>query len=343
MGTLWQDVRYGWRMLLNKPGLTLIAVLTLSLGIGATTAIFTVVNAVLLRPLPYPDSDKLLFVGQTYRDGLSGTSEPKFLFWRGQSQSFEALACYARYGGASGNLTGGSETEYVNGLRVSEEFFRVFGVYPALGRAFTRADDTPGGERVAILSDGLWQRRFGGRREILGQTVRLNDQPFTVVGIMPPQFRFGSPNADLFMPMQARPTANYDPNAETVGRLKPGVTMAQAQAELKTIAEKYRAAFPRQMQENESIGLQPYQELFTGRVKRYLWILMGAVVFLLLIACANVANLQLALSPARQKEVAVRLALGAGGARIVRQLLTEGVLLSLIGGAAGLLLAVWGT
>src|SRR5262245_17361908 len=199
MQTLWQDLRYGARMLFKQPGFTLIAVITLALGIGATTAIFSVVNAVLLRPLPFPEADRLLFVGQSFRgNGPYGTGEPKFMFWREQSQSFEGLACYSSFGGARGNLAGGNEAEYARGMRVSEEFFRVFGVAPALGRAFTKAEDTPGGERVAILSEGLWQRRFGGRRDLIGQTVLFNDQPVTVVGIMPSGFRFGS-GVDVFV------------------------------------------------------------------------------------------------------------------------------------------------
>jgi putative ABC transport system permease protein len=342
MTNLWQDLRYGIRMLTQKPGFTLVAVITLALGIGATTAIFSVVNAVLLRPLPYPDADRLVYVGQQFRSGIAGSGEPKFLFWREQAQSFEALTCYSSYGGANGNLAGGNEAEFVRGLRVSEDFFRALGVYPALGRAFTKEEDTHGHERVAILSDKLWRTRFGGNPALIGQTVTLNDKAITVVGILPPHFRFGS-GADLLVPMQARPNANYDPNAEVIGRLKPGVTLEQAQAELKIIAEKYRAAHPRHMQEGESIGAQPYQKWDTAGVARYLWILLGAVGFLLLIACANVANLQLVRAAARQREIAVRMALGAGGGRIVRQLLTEGILLSLIGGAAGLLLAVWGT
>jgi predicted permease len=342
METLWRDMRYGVRMLLKKPGFTAVAVLTLALGIGATTTIFNVANAVLLRPLPYPSADRLVYVGQEYRSGIAGSGEPKFLFWREQSQSFEALACYSGYGGAGGNLSGGAQAEHVRGVRVSEDFFRALGVYPAAGRAFTHEEDTPGGTRVVILTDGLWRRSFGGDSGVIGRTVTLDDEPATVVGVMPPQFRFGA-GADLLVPMRARPGSNVDPNAEVVGRLKPGVSLQQAQAELKVIAEKYRAAFPRQMQEGETIGAEPYQDLFTEGVARYIWILLGAVSFLLLIGCVNVANLQLARVASRQREVAVRLALGAAGWRIVRQLLTEGLLLALAGGAAGLLLAAWGT
>ncbi|MBO0859260.1 MAG: ABC transporter permease [Chloracidobacterium sp.] len=340
MQTLRQDLRYGARMLLKKPGFTLTAVITLALGVGATTAIFTVINAVLLRPLPYPNADRLVYVGQTYHGEIDGSGEPKFLFWREQSRSFDALACYSSYGGAQGNLSGGDEAEYVRGVRVSEDFFRALGVYPALGRAFTHTEDAPGGGRVAILSRGLWQRRFGGKKEVLGQTVSFNDQPMTIVGIMPPEFRFGS-GVDLFTPMQARRGAHPDPNAEVVGRLKPGVTVEQAQAELKVIAEKYRAAFPRDMQDGESAGAQPYQELFVGDLRRYLWILQGAGGFLSLIACANVANLQLARATTRRREIAVRMALGASGWRIARQSLIESALLAAVGGAAGALLAVW--
>src|SRR5262249_18819567 len=195
------------------------------------------------------------------------------------------------------------------------------------------SEDSAGGGRVAILSQGLWQRQFGGKTEILGRTVSFNDQAITIVGIMPPQFRFDS-GVDLFTPMQARPNAHPDPNAEVVGRLKPGVTIEQTKAELKVIAEKYRASFPRQMQDGESVGAQGFQELFVGDVRQYLWILLGAGAFLLLIACANVANLQLARAAARRRELAVRMALGAGAGRIARQLLAESALVALIGGAA---------
>ncbi len=341
MQTLWQDLRYGVRMLLKHPGFTLTAVVTLALGIGANTAIFSVVNAVLLRPLPYPESERLMWIGQQFPYGLSAAGEPKFLFWREQSESFEAMTILSGFGGG-GNLAGGNEPEYVEGVRVSADFFRVFRVQPAAGRAFTKEEDLPRGERVAILSDGLWRRRFGADAGLIGKTIVLNDQSVTVIGVMPPHFQLRR-KADLFTPMRPSLQGDPNPNATVVGRLKPGVTEAQARAELKLIAEKYRAANPNWMIKGETVGLQPYHELFTMNVQQLLWILLGAVGFLLLIACANVANLQLTRAAARQKEMAVRMALGAGGRRIVRQLLTEGVLLALAGGSVGLLLAVWGT
>jgi predicted permease len=220
-------------------------------------------------------------------------------------------------------------------------FFTVFGVTPAMGRAFTKAEDTPGSEQVAILSDGLWRRQFGAQPDIVGKTLSFNDQPVAIVGIMPSGFRFDG-EADLFIPMRAQPGSNVDPNAEVVGRLKRGVTLEHARSEMNLIAEQFRSAFPQQMRDGEGVAVRPYHEMLANPLKKYLWMLIGAVTFLLLIACANVANLQLARAASRQREFAVRRALGAREGRIGRQLLTEGMLLALIGGMSGTILAIWG-
>ncbi len=345
MNTLWQDIRFSIRMLFKQPGFTTTAIIMLALGIGANAAIFTVVNAVLLRPLPYPDAERIVRVGQMFAGfaggAVIGVGEPKFIFWREQSQSFETMAAYQNIGSGF-NLTGGDEAEYVTGFRVSEDFFRVLGVSLPIGRVFTNEEDQPGGESVAILSNRLWQRRFGADPKLVGKAVSLNGQKYAVVGVMPSSFRFGQA-VDVFVPMRASLRGDPNPNQTVIGKLKPGVTLSQAQAEMQLIGEKFREANPRQMSPPESVGVRPYQELFTSGVQQRLWILLGAVTLLLLIACANVANLQLTRSAARQKEIAIRMAIGAGWRRIVRQLLTEGVLLAIIGGALGLLLAVWGT
>lgn len=336
------EIRFAARRLGQAPGFTAGVVATLALGMGATTAIFSLASAVLLRPLPYPEPERLVSAGQAYEDGLAGVGEPKFLFWRERARSFEALACYSSFGGASGNLAGGAEPQFVKGLRVSLDYFRALGVLPDLGRPFTQDEDQPGGQRVAVISDGLWRRAFGEDREIVGRQVTLNDTPVTIVGVMPRGFKTDAA-ADLLLPMQARAGANHDPNATVVGRLKPGVSIEQARAEMKNIAAQYRAAFPGHMAEGESIDVRSYQLLFSEGPARVLWILLGAVSFLLLIACVNVAHLQLSRAAARRREFAVRAALGGGVARMARLVILESLITALIAGVLGTWVAAIGT
>lgn len=342
METLLQDMRFGIRMLLKKPVFTLIAFLTLAFGIGANTAIFTVVNGVLLRPLPYPSSERLMEAGRAFAgsDDVSALSEPKFIFLRDNSQSFEALTSTQAF--PSAYLSDESETEYVKGLIVSSDFFRVLGVAPAQGRGFTKEEDSPAGERVVVLSDGLWRRRFGSDAGIIGKPILLNDKPNVVVGIMPPGFEyFGT--QDVFVPMRANPAStNEGHNWTVIGRLKQGVSAGQAQSELNLLFEKFRTGFPKQVQRNETFGARNWRLNMTSGVRELLWILLGAVGLVLLIACANVANLQLTRAATRQKEIAIRMAMGGGNWRLIRQLLTEGVMLATLGGLGGVLLSIWG-
>jgi putative ABC transport system permease protein len=341
METLLQDLRYGMRMLRARPIFTVVAIFTLALGIGANTAIFTVVNAVLLRPLPYPQPERLMQIGTNYSgDEVLSASEPKFLFWQERSQSFEAMALYQLIGSGV-NLSGGDEPEYVSGLKASADFFRAVGVGPILGRAFTKEEDQRGGERVAILSDSLWRERFGADPDSIGRVISLDGQAHTVIGVMPHGFHF-IPSADVIVPLRPSQAGDQDDNYEVIGRLKPGLTREQARADMKLVAEAFQAEHAGRTSQQESVNVRQFQDNLTASSRPLLLILLGAVSFVLLIACANVANLQLTRAAARQKEIAVRLALGAGLRRITLQLLTEGVLISLAGGAAGLLLAVWG-
>ena len=343
MHALWQDLRYGVRILFKKPAFTLIAFFTLAFGIGANTAIFTVVNAVLLRPLPYPSSERLMELGRVFPDSkeVSDLSEAKFIFVRDYLRSFEAVTATQGMG-SNTYLSDGNETEYINGLVVTADFFRVIGVSPVSGRGFTKEEDSSAGGRVVILGDGLWRRRFGSDTGIVGKTIALNGNSYSVVGVMPSGFEYFGPQ-DVLVPMQSNPARpNEGHNWTVLGRLKPGATREQANSEMNALFQKFRETYPKQVLKDEAFGVQSWQVNMTRSVRELLWILLGAVGFVLVIACANVANLQLTRAAGRKREVAIRMAMGGGSWRLIRQLLTEGLLLALMGGAGGLLLAIWG-
>jgi putative ABC transport system permease protein len=342
MQTLWQDLRYGARALLKTPGFTLVAVITLALGIGANTAIFSVVNVALLRRLPY-DATRLVAVdafNPQKEKRAYGAPPADFWDWQEQSRTFEQLTMYS--GGGIG-LKESERMEIISGARVTVNFFATFGVRPMLGRAFNNEEGYVNSPRLVILSHRLWRQRYGGDPEIVGRTLKTDDGGLTVIGVMPPDFKFPS-YAEVWTPL-ARNSGEMKSRAaryfQAVGRIKRGETIESAQAEMKAIAARLATSYPKDNQ-GRTVQLTDWRESLSQDSRKALLTLMGAVGFVLLIACANVANLLLARAATRRREMAIRLALGATRAKVLRQLLTESLLLAGLGGALGLLLAVWG-
>jgi len=353
METLLQDLRYGVRMLLKQPAFTVVAVIALALGIGANTAIFSVVNAILLRPLNYKDSERLVQINHNYPklDLKASVSAIGYSHYRDHCDAFEAIGAASFW---PVNLTETGDPERLQGMAVTHTFLPMLGIEPARGRVFGAEEDQPGGNRVVVLSDGLWRRRFAGDPNLVGNTIRLNGEQYTVIGVMPPSFQFGREFAqpiDLYSPIAFTPE-QLDPNRWrneflfVIAKLKANVTLERAQAEMDTIAANIRQEYFGEGDANDpsswGLLLRSMREIVVGEIRPALLVLLAAVAFVLLIACANVANLLLARAALRHKEIAIRSALGAGRGRVIRQLLTESVLLATVGGAIGLALAYWG-
>lgn len=336
------DLRFAIRMLVRSPAFSILAILTLALAIGANSAVFSVINAVLLRPLPYENPEQLVRVfGTQPQLAQAPTSPANFLDWKEQNQAFERIATFV---GQGFNLLGGDKPERVRGARVSADLFQLLGMEPALGRTFQSDEEQRGPNRVVVLSHDFWRSRFAGDDSIIGKSITLNDQTYTVIGVMPAGFAFPNERTQLWTPIAFSDTerATRDTNyIDVIARLKPGVTLAQAQEHMSALARQQAQRFP---DTNTGIGVKlvALGEHTVGNIRPVLVVLLAAVAFVLLIACANVANLLLARAADRQREMAIRSALGASRSRVVRLLLVESVVIAVVGGAAGLMLAIWG-
>jgi len=348
MRTFFTDVRYACRQMMKSPGFAVVAVLTLALGIGANTAIFSVVNGVLLNPLPYPNANRLVVLFHSKPHFTKGSiSYPNFEDWRRDNRSFDAMAAY-RYGDAK--LTGAGEPENLSGRMVSAGFFDMLGVKPLLGRTFSADEDRLGANPTVMISEGLWKRKFASNPHIVGQVIVLDGKPRTIIGIIPSSFQLNQWNfktSDIYTPVGEYSDPHFRERQAAWGMdalalLKPGVTRAQAAQDMERVNRGLEAAYP-DVDAGIKTTIVPLKDQIVGEVRPVLWVLMGAVIFVLLISCVNVANLQLARATARQREFAVRVALGAAQGRLVRQVLTESLALSLVGGAFGLMLAYWGS
>ena len=346
MGELLQDLRFALRVLIKSPGFTIVAVLALALGIGANTAVFSVINAVLLRPLPYGDPDQLVRVGQVLASAQSGlptsgggpTSAGNFVDWQHQNSVFEGMAAFV---GSAFNVTGDDEPERVIGYRVTPNLFDVLKVKPSLGRTFSADDARPDSEPVIVASQGYWRSHFGSDPNALRRLIKIDGTQYRLIGVMPAEFNFGR-DSQIWVPLLFSPSNLSERGAftlETVARLKPGVTVPQATSNMNTVFRHIQEQFP--MGESSTVSVIPLKDQVVGNFRKTLYILLGAVSCVLLVACANVANLLLARAAERVREIAVRTAMGASRGRLIRQMLTESVLLGICGGGLGLLLAFW--
>jgi putative ABC transport system permease protein len=342
MEILASDLKHALRMLRQSPGFTAAAVSALALGIGANTAIFSVINTVLLKPLAFPQPDRIVVLMNSSPQGsFPAASVPKYNNWRRRTQVLEDVSAYDP-GGPGLNLSGGDRPEQLKGIHVSYEFFHLFGGQAALGRTFTKDEDRPRGGNVVVLSNGVWQRRFGSNPGMIGKGISLGGELYTVIGVLGPNFTFDPP-ADLYLPFQADPNStNQGHYFQAAARLKPGVSLNAAKADLNLAGEEFKRTYPGALGPKGSFTVEPMQQLLVRNVRTALYVLIGAVACVLLIACANVANLLLVRATGRSREIAIRAAMGAARGRIVRQLLTESVLLSMAGGVLGLIIGVLG-